>query len=354
MPIPDRTEVIAHRGASAHAPENTLESFALALRLGADCLELDVRASADGVPVVLHDPTLDRTTGIAGAVARTTASQLGELPARSRPPTLDEVLDAFGTATSYLVEVKRIPVETESVLLDAFAMRGLEGNVTVQSFDHLLLRRLRHRDRDLRLAALFRPGADVPASLDLVAPFVDGIGPAAGHVDAALVSEARSRRLAVRPWTVNHFDEMERLLAAGVDGIITDRPERARAVVNRAVRATPPAVAPPASTSPSTPGPGTAWRPLRRRRRRPDPTRTRSRSRSPGGPGALGDEPGLVRPPSGRGRGRRYAVASGPASGRLTTPVPPQSGIGTTEAPVRRWNSRVAFLAPPKALLLKS
>ena len=236
VPTAHRTEVIAHRGASAHAPENTLAAFALALRLGADCLELDVRASADGVPVVIHDPTLERTAGIARAVHETTAAELRALPAACRPPTLDDVLDAFGPATSYLVEVKRIPVETESVLLDALAMRDLDGRVTVQSFDHLLLRRLRRRDRDLPLAALFRPGADVRSGLGLVAPFVDGIGPAAAQVDATLVGAARARGLAVRAWTVNDSAGMGRLLAAGVDGIITDRPERARAVIGRAER----------------------------------------------------------------------------------------------------------------------
>jgi glycerophosphoryl diester phosphodiesterase len=235
VPLSHRTEVIAHRGASAHAPENTLKSFVLAMRLGADCLELDVRASADGVPVVIHDPTLQRTTGINRAVASTTAAELRALPADHRPPTLEDVLDVFGRDMDYLVEIKRIPVEIEGVVLDCIAERDLQGHVTVQSFDHLLLRRLRHRDRELPLAALFRPGADVRGGLGLVAPFVDGIGPPAGHVDEDLMRAARAHRLAVRAWTVNEPAEMRRLLTAGVDGIITDRPERARAVIGTAV-----------------------------------------------------------------------------------------------------------------------
>lgn len=230
-------EVIAHRGASAHAPENTLSSFALALRLGADCIELDVRATSDGVPVVLHDPTLERTAGLCRAIAEITAAELAALPASRRPPTLDEVLDTFGTRTDYLVEVKSIGVETEEVLLAAFARRRLRAHVTVQSFDHLLLRRLRRRDGSLPLAALFRPGADVAGTLDLVAPFVSGIGPCAADVDSRLVDAAHRRGLFVRTWTVNETDAMEDLVAAGVDGIITDRPERARAVVGAAERA---------------------------------------------------------------------------------------------------------------------
>ena len=236
MSDPDRVEVIAHRGASAHAPENTLESFALALRLGADRVELDIRATADGVPVVVHDPTLERTTGVARAVADVTAAELRALPAAVRPPTLDDVLDAFGAGARYLIEVKRIPVETESVVLDALSARGLGHHAAIQSFDHLLLRRLRRRDPALSLAALFRPGADLRSGLRLVAPFVDGIGPVAAQIDPGLMHEAHGRGLLVRPWTVNDSREMQRLLAAGVDGIITDRPERARATIGTAAR----------------------------------------------------------------------------------------------------------------------
>lgn len=206
------------------------------MRLGADRVELDIRATADGVPVVVHDPTLERTTGVARAVTDVTAAQLRALPAAVRPPTFEDVLDAFGSDTRYLIEVKRIPVATESVVLDALTARGLERHATLQSFDHLLLRRLRRRNRALPLAALFRPGADVRSGLRLVAPFVEGIGPVAAQVDPALVGEARARGLLVRPWTVNDADEMQRLLAAGVDGIITDRPERARAAVGTAAR----------------------------------------------------------------------------------------------------------------------
>lgn len=236
MSDPDRVEVIAHRGASAHAPENTLEAFALAMDLGADRVELDVRATADGVPVVVHDPSLERTTGVARAVTDVTAAELRALSAAVRPPTLEDVLEAFGSDTRYLIEIKRIPVETESLVLGALMTRGLGRHATLQSFDHLLLRRLRRRNPAVPLAALLRPGADVRSGLRLVAPFVQGIGPVAAQVDPVLVQEARARGLLVRPWTVNDSDEMQRLLTAGVDGIITDRPERARAAVATAAR----------------------------------------------------------------------------------------------------------------------
>ncbi|MCC7360725.1 MAG: hypothetical protein IT317_14685 [Anaerolineales bacterium] len=107
--------VIAHRGASADAPENTLSAFALALEQGADGLELDVTLSADGVPVVIHDDTLDRTTDGRGRVARHTLAELkgldagyaarfGSKFAGQRLPTLDEVFAAFGQRTIINVE----------------------------------------------------------------------------------------------------------------------------------------------------------------------------------------------------------------------------------------------------------
>ncbi|MHB1328839.1 MAG: glycerophosphodiester phosphodiesterase, partial [Gemmatimonadales bacterium] len=78
---PDRHLIVGHRGASGSAPENTVASFDLAVALGAEAFELDVRITADGVPVVFHDPTLDRTTGQSGSIRTSTATQLGRLDA---------------------------------------------------------------------------------------------------------------------------------------------------------------------------------------------------------------------------------------------------------------------------------
>jgi glycerophosphoryl diester phosphodiesterase len=104
---PEAHPVIAHRGASGEYPENTLLAFRRALEQGADGLELDVRVTADGVPVVIHDPTLERTTNRRGQVGQLSLSQVREAAAGEgeRVPTLAEVLDAF-PATPLIVEIK--------------------------------------------------------------------------------------------------------------------------------------------------------------------------------------------------------------------------------------------------------
>lgn len=223
--------IIAHRGASADALENTLAALALALRQGADAIELDLRATSDGELVLLHDETLERTAGDPRVLAEMTSAELREIDDPVRPPSLAEVLDCFGDGTDYLIEVKRIPGPCERGLIDAIVSRGLRERVVVQSFDHLLLRRLSLRDPRLEVAALLAPPADHRRSLKLVSPFVQGIGPCAAATDAELVATAHRRGLAVRSWTVNDEFEMQRLIALGVDALITDVPGRARALV---------------------------------------------------------------------------------------------------------------------------
>jgi glycerophosphoryl diester phosphodiesterase len=100
--------IIAHRGASHDAPENTITAFALAVEQGADGIELDVQLSADGIPVVMHDASVERTTNGRGAVSKLTIEQLQRLDAGDgRPvPTLDEVFEIFGPTLLYNVELK--------------------------------------------------------------------------------------------------------------------------------------------------------------------------------------------------------------------------------------------------------
>src|SRR5919109_2850030 len=145
---PHARPVIAHRGASARAPENSLPAFELALEAGADALELDVHATADDVAVVVHDPTLDRTTSATGAVAtlpleRVRAADAGArfspdggrtFPWRGRGlriPTLDEVLVAFPT-TPLVIEIKT-PRAQDAVRRTLLERRALDRSV-VMSF----------------------------------------------------------------------------------------------------------------------------------------------------------------------------------------------------------------------------
>ncbi len=235
----EQVAVIAHRGASACAPEHTFAAYDLALAMGADMLELDRRSTADGIPVVVHDPTLARTTGDPRPVAEITLEELAWMPPGCRPLTLEEVFLRYGSRTGYWLDIKHLLPAGEGVLVDAIARHGLAHHVGIQSFDHLSLRRVHRLDPGLELAALYRPRRppeEVRAGLAEAAAFATGIAPHAPSVDQPLVLAAHARGLAVRPYTVNAPQEMARLLRLGVDALITDVPGRARAVVGPAVR----------------------------------------------------------------------------------------------------------------------
>lgn len=237
-------DVIAHRGASAHAPEHTLQAYDLALDMGADVLELDIRATADGTPVVLHDPTLARTAGDPRPVVRVSDVALGRLDPAVRPLSLEAVFARYGCRTRYLVEIKHLDAAGEEAVVGLIARHGLGDRVTIQSFRRTILRGVRSLDPSLPLAPLFTPwttSAYIRRRLDRMASFACAISPCATSVDAPLVLAARARGLSVSVYTVNDELEMRRLLELGVDGIITDVPDRLGAV--RAAAAVKPAVA---------------------------------------------------------------------------------------------------------------
>lgn len=220
--------VIAHRGASAYAPENSLAAFELALGMGADAIELDLRTTADGELVVLHDATLERTAGDPRLIAETPYAGLSGLAEAVRPPRLADVFDAFGATTHYLLDIKAAPGSAQRRLVETIGAAGLRERVVVQSFDHLLLRRLARHGRRPTLAALLEPGS-ASAPTAAIARFASALASAAHDLDAALVRQAHAHGLAVLAWTVNDEAAMTRLLGLGVDALITDVPDRARA-----------------------------------------------------------------------------------------------------------------------------
>lgn len=231
LPAP-APQVIAHRGASAYAPEHTFAAYDLALAQGADALELDVRATAERDLVVLHDATLERTARLARPVSRLGAADLAGLEPPVRPVRLEELLARYGERTRYLIEVKDPSPAWEREVAHAVARRGLADRVVVQSFDEGALRRLRRHAPWLAVAPLYRALAGRRPDLDAVAAFADGVGLWHEAIDAALVLRAHARGLDVRAWTVNAPADMTRLLALGVDGLITDAPDLARAAVD--------------------------------------------------------------------------------------------------------------------------
>jgi glycerophosphoryl diester phosphodiesterase len=240
-PTSGAVEIVAHRGASADAPEHTLLAYDLALTQGADVLELDLRSTADGELVVLHDATLARTAGDPRRVADLGAADLARLPSAARPLGLDEILARYQGRTRFLLELKDPTPAMEGRLVQAVAEAGAGGDVVVQSFEVEALRRIRSLDPRLPVAPLFYRTPFAPwrerwldglAALGAVA-----VGVHRRQVDAGLVAAAHRRGLVVRSWTVNDAAEAARHVALGVDGLITDRPGAVRAAVRVAVPA---------------------------------------------------------------------------------------------------------------------
>jgi glycerophosphoryl diester phosphodiesterase len=239
-----RPLILAHRGASRRAPENTMAAFRLAAQLGADGIELDVQLSKDGEAVVMHDSRVDRTSDGHGRVADLTLAELRALDAGGwvapefageRIPTLAEVLYELGPRLVLNVELKTaglfgggLEVEVVRLVEDA----GLGERVILSSFDPLALWRVRRLNPHLSTGLLYAPDS----SLVVRGRWLQALArPAALHprwdtLDGSDVAAAHRQGLAVRPWTCDDPGGLRRLIAWGVDAIITNVPDVARAV----------------------------------------------------------------------------------------------------------------------------
>jgi glycerophosphoryl diester phosphodiesterase len=282
-----------HRGARGLAPENTLPAFARALDLGVTTLELDVGLTADGVVVVSHDPALNPsiTRDASGrwlpgrgpllkslTLAQLQAYDVGRMDPASpyartfagqqpsdgtRIPTLAQVFDlvrARGANVRFNIETKLSPLQPDDTaspdamtdaLLAVIRAAGLQEHVTVQSFDWRTLRRVQALEPRVQTSYLTIQTANTSNVNDTawtagmrladhgsVPRMVKAAGGAAwapngGALTEALVREAQSLGLKVTPWTINNPADMERFIGWGVDGIITDYPDRLREVMQR-------------------------------------------------------------------------------------------------------------------------
>jgi glycerophosphoryl diester phosphodiesterase len=249
---------IGHRGASGYAPEHTFASYDLAIALGADYIEQDLQLTSDGVLVVLHDATLDRTArgpveSCTGLVSEKTLAQIETCdvgtwfneanPALARPeyvglaiPTLEEVFRRYGRRINYYIETKSPETadhmeERLLALIRRYRLRGRAARrwqVLIQSFSAASLEKIHALDPSLPLIQLALGLGTSPAletNLDAIAGYAVGVGPLAGTVSAAVVGAAHERCLDVHPWTVNQPDAMATQVAAGVDGMFTNVPD---------------------------------------------------------------------------------------------------------------------------------
>ena len=225
------TNVIAHRGASARFPENSIAAFRGAVALGADGVELDVRRTADGAGVVNHDAELSDGRPIVSL-------ELSEVP--TSVARLDDALDASGELLVN-VEIKNwradIDFDPDRALVDWTIERigewGHGDRVVVSSFDLGTIDRVRHLDPTLRTAWLVVDRGD-PSELVARAAAAghDGIHPMDRMVDAPLVEAAHRSGLFVNVWTVDDPLRIRRLAELGVDGVVTNVPDVARAALD--------------------------------------------------------------------------------------------------------------------------
>ena len=223
--------VIAHRGVSAEAPENTVAAFERAIALGCDAIETDIQASRDGVLVLIHDERVDRTTNGQGAVADLTFSEIQALDAGSwkdprfagqRVPTLEELLDRYVPRIPAYLEIKAPGVERASV--EAVRRRGLLDRVVFTSFHFDSVKligestpvrtcwTLRSWNSETRERAKTLPLHEVSINVENITPDV--------------VADVRAAGLGVRCWRLNTEDLMRRAVAAEVDGVTIDFPDK--------------------------------------------------------------------------------------------------------------------------------
>ena len=218
---------IGHRGAAGHAPENTIQAIEKAIALGADFVELDVRRSLDGHLVIIHDARVDRTTNGHGVVAQLTLAELGRLTIANelRIPTLREALKAAAGCVGLLLELKTEGL-AEQIWTEVRAS-SITGVVIYASFFHAELLRIRDIDPSAQTMALLEavPVHPTAFAIDSQATHV---GLAFGCLTALFVQALHHADLQVFTYTVNEPADIACARALGVDGMITDFPERIR------------------------------------------------------------------------------------------------------------------------------
>ncbi|MGN6695933.1 MAG: glycerophosphodiester phosphodiesterase family protein [Aquihabitans sp.] len=249
--------VIAHRGASAYAPEHTSAAYTKAIEQEADYIELDVQRTSDGEFIVMHDPSLDRTARgpaqkCAGFVSDHTMADLDACdvgtwfneahPDLADPSfgsqrilTLADLFDDYGDETRYYLEVKDADADGETIsdLLALIDDAGIVNddpvfpNIVIQSFSAPVLQTIHQERPDLPLVQLIRQGEPVPDAdaLDEIATYAVAIGPPKEMTTRDLVEAASERCLDTHPYTVDESAEMASLLDAGVGALFTNAPD---------------------------------------------------------------------------------------------------------------------------------
>ncbi|MCE5199518.1 MAG: glycerophosphodiester phosphodiesterase [Armatimonadota bacterium] len=238
-------EIIAHRGASSMAPENTLAAINLAWKLSADAVEIDIYLTKDGRTVVMHDSSTARTTGVDMKPSDHTLDELrsldagkwkGEQWAGEKIPTLNEVLQTIPRGKRLLVEIKCGPEVLPEFFNALKHSRKSDKQVAVISFDAKVIKAVKSERPSLQAYLLCSPGLDGAKGLIQTAQSINADGLdvcATDAVNAEFVKQCRDAKMRVYVWTVDDEATATRMAALKVDGITTNKPKEIKQLLRR-------------------------------------------------------------------------------------------------------------------------
>ena len=238
-------QVTAHRGASGYAPENTVSAIKKALAIGVDRIEIDVQQTSDGVVVLLHDKTLNRTTNANGKVGEMTFAQLKEVRANAEfenefpnelIPTLEQVFKLLDGTTEFVIEIKagdKTYPGIEDNVAALIKKYKAEKWALVHSFNDKVLERLHKNYPSIRLQKLFvsySGGLMLDFKLHAINlseyDYVEGFGISLSSAKKKLIDKIHALDKKVHVWTVNDQADIQRMIDLGVDGIISNYPDK--------------------------------------------------------------------------------------------------------------------------------
>jgi len=245
-----RVQVVAHRGASGHAPETTLEAYRLALEMGADWVEADIHMLRDGTIVAMHDADVRRTTDGKGKLSDLTLPEVKALdagswfnksyPEKANPqfcglkvPTLREILELLHKSSAgCCIEIKdpeRYAPTLESELISLIYKCGMEKRTRVLSFSQQSIGKVKALDGSIATALLISKREKDPVKTTLNIP-ADDLAIRHDLVTEAIVRSAHDHGISVSVWTVDRERDMQRMILLGVDRIITNYPDRLNSI----------------------------------------------------------------------------------------------------------------------------
>lgn len=229
--------IIAHRGSSSAAPENTIAAFDVAVEQGADYIELDVQMTMDQHVVVIHDDTVDRTTNGNGLVKSYTLDQLKKLDAGSwfdhqytneRIPTLQEILERYSQRIGILIEIKhpKRQIGIEKAVARIINRFAYSRHIIIQSFDVHALQRIKAFAPSLRTALIIKPDAFklTKRKLTTYSSFANGLNMKKTMINKWWIDRIHSFGMEVFIWTVKDQKTADRIKKYPIDGVVTDNP----------------------------------------------------------------------------------------------------------------------------------